>query len=387
MKSLSTLTNLYTTLSQNLSSTNQALGIQLMSDQHRYLIQKWFDNERTFQTSTVGGQSLTLTGTLAIGATTATLTAVWSQPTCQQLVSFSNSNSRLVTFTYNNASISWLVGLTATATTAITTTGVQEYSIPANISKITSTFIQVGQLKFVPIFLQTRAEYDRVNFLPYSSDIVNYAYIYNGKLCFFPIPSTTSNVIQFNYKARMPDFSTAFLFSSAAGAAYSAGSTTFDYTVGTVSGSSGSTTISGSTTAWNATGGYPLGVDVTYHNLYFRADPPKGDGIWYPISQFVSDTSLILSLPLLNPITAGATYSIGQMPVLEEDFHDMITLGALIIYYTSIVPDQIRLQQFQSSYNSRLEMLKDYAGTKQVSVDLEETPLLINPNLYPFANP
>lgn len=387
MKTAATLLNLATSFAQNTSSANQSLLLQLLGDEHRISIQKYFDNEREYQTTTVGGMSLTTTAPLAQNATSATLTASWTYPTNTQLVTFSNGNQRTVLFTNGSAAISWTGGLTTSATTALTTAGVQNYAIPATISKITSEFIQVGQLRFVPVPIQTRVDWDRVNFLPYSSDIVNYAYIYNGQLKFWPIPSTTGNIIQFNYKARTPDFT--FLF-NANGSAWTPGNTPSDYVIGTITPPAvGSTSITGASTSWNTTGKFPLNVDVSYFNLYLRIDPPNGDGIWYPISQFNSDTSLTLATPMQNqPSSAsGATYSIGQMPLLQEDFHDMLVFVVMMDYFSSIVPDRVKFDQFKDRYQTRLQALEEYAGTKQVSIDLEAEPVLTNPNNYPYAQP
>lgn len=387
MKSFATLTNLYTSLSLNTSSTNQALGIQLMNDQHRYLLEKYFDNERTVTTSTVGGMSLTTTATMALNATSATLTASWTYPTGSQLVNFSNSNQRTVLFTNGSAAISWSGGLTATATTAISSVGFQAYNIPANISKVKNDTVNVGQLRFVPAPIMSRAEWDLINFLPYTSDIPNYFFIYNGQLLLWPIPSTTGNIITFNYKARVPDFSTAFLFSDVVGTAYVAGQTAFDYQKGTLSGvTAGSTSITGVSTAWNTTGKYPLNVDVTPFNLYLQIAPPTGDGIWYQISQFTSDTALTLVNPIVNaPSSTASVYSIGQLPVLSEDFADMLPYGGLMTYYSSVVENPNKFKLFQTMYTGRLALLEDYAGTKSVNVDLGATPQLTNPNLYPYA--
>lgn len=386
MKSLSTIVNLFTSLSQNITAANQALGIQLMGDRHRYLLQRFFDNERTFQTTTVGGMSLTLTGSLALNAVSGTLTASWAYPTVSQLTNFSNGNQRTVLFTNGSTAITWTGGLTSTATTAISTVGVQKYAIPAVISKITNSFIQIGQLRYVPAPVQTRQEWDLLNFLPYTSDITNYFFIYNGNIEFWPIPSSTGNIIQFNYKARVPDFSTAFLFSDTSGTAYSPGSSTFDYQVGSLSGIAvGSTSITGVSSSWNTTGKYPLNVDVSYYNLALQINAPQGDGFWYPISQFNSDTSLTLSLPIVNaPSTTSAShgYSIAQLPILSEDFHDMLPYGSLQTYFNTIVEKENKLKEFKEMYDGRFRMLEEYAGSKSINVDLQDTPLTVNPNLF-----
>lgn len=388
MKSAATLLNLATSLSQNTSAANQSLALQILGDQHRYKLQKYFDNEREYQTTTVGSMSLTTTATLALGAVSATLTASWTYPTCQQLVTFSDGDQRTVLFTNGSTAITWPGGLNQACTTAISTSGVQDYAIPAQISKITSTYIQVGQLRFVPVPIHTRVDWDRVNFLPYSSDIVNYAYIYNGTLRFWPIPSATGNIIQFNYKARVPDFT--FLFQSGGSSVWTPGTTPTDYTTGTITPPAvGSTSVTGITTAWNTTGGFPLNTDVSYFNLFFRIDPPKGDGIWYPISMFNFDTSLTLATPMLNQSSSagGATYTIGQMPILQEDFHDMLPYGFQLTYFSSIVADTAKYKQFKQMYDEREERLQDYAGTKFIAVDLDAEPVLSNPNNYPFAQP
>lgn len=368
MKTYTALRTMAGNLTNNDSTQNLTTLGQLLNDQHRQLIQKYFDNERTVTFSTIGGESLTLTGSLASNATTATLTAAWTRITCQQYVNFSNGNQRLVQFTLNSTTITWVVGLTATATTAITTLGVQDYNIPGDISKIKNNTISVGQLKYQPTPVMSRQEWDTINFLPYTSDIPNYFFIYNGKLSIFPIPSTTGNVVTFNYKNRVPDFSFA------------------DYTTGTISGATASTAIVGSSTTWNSIGLYPL-ASVGFYNLYLRADPPKGDGIWYPISSFTSDSALVLSLPLVNPTTlTGATYTIGQMPLLSEDFHDMIVYGALKTYYSTVVSNLHKFKEVSGLYAERLELLKDYAGTKNVNVDLEAEPSQVNPNLFLYSS-
>lgn len=371
MKSFTTLKNFAKNLSNNTSSDNDTLMGQLINDQHRYLIQKYFDNERTVTTSTVGGQSLTLTASLSSSATSATLSSSWTYPTNYQLVNFSNGNQRNVLFTNGSAAISWADGLTSSATTAITTVGVQYYSIPANISKIKDNTISVGQLKYTVIPVQTRAEWDLINFLPYTSDIPQYAFIWNGQLGIFPIPSTTGNILSFNYKTRVADMSFA------------------DYSTGNIASSgmtAGSTAVTGSGTSWGTV--YPTGVDISYFNLYLRADPPYGDGIWYPIYKINSNTSLTLAVPVVNApnITGSTTYTIGQFPLLSEDFHDMTVYGALMNYYSNINKDKNAFEQNKKEYDARLVLLENYAGTKTVNVDLGQEPQFENPNLFLYSS-
>ena len=369
MKTYSTLKNLYTTLSNNTSTANSALGGQLMSDAHRYLLQKYFDNEETYTTVTIGAQTLTLTGTLSIGAVSATLTAAWTSISCHQLVTFSNGQQRNVYFVQGSAGITWQSGLTATATATINTIGVQAYPIPAVVSKIKNNTITIGQLVYTPAPVRTIQEWTMLNALPYTSDIPNYFYIYNNEVNFWPIPSSSGNIITFNYKSRVADLS----FS--------------DYATGTLSGIiSGSNAITGVGTGWNSVGLFPLNVDLSYFNLFINIAPPSGEGLWYQIQKFTSDTAVVLTTPIQNaPSATASAYTIGQLPLLQEDFHDMLVHNALMTYYTSIVKDADQFKMFESLYASRLDMLQEYAGVKSINVDLGSQPTQKNPNLFIYA--
>lgn len=373
MKTFTTLKNLYGSLSNNTSTANLTLGGQLINDQHRYLLQKYFDNERSVQTTTVGAMDLTTTAVMAAADVSATLTAVWAYPTVTQLTNFSNSDQRSVLFTNGSAAISWTGGLSDSATVDITTVGVQDYLIPANVSKIINDTITIGQLRFTPVEVKTRTEWDLINTLPYTSDIPQYYFIYNSprgnNLGIWPIPSTTGNILTFNYKTRVADLTFA------------------DFSTGTVATTAGAIAVTGSSTTWNTVGTFPTNVDISYFNLCLNITPPKGDGVWYNISKFTSDTALTLANPIVNiNVTSGDAYTIGQIPILSEDFHDMLVYGALMTYYSSINPDKAKFAQFKALYDARLQLLAEYAGVKAVNMDLEESPQFTNPNLFLYAN-
>lgn len=370
MKTNTQLTNLFTSLSNNSSASNQALGTQLISDQHRYLIQKYFDNERTYTTLTIGGEDITFTGAPAINAVSATLTAAWTQLTVQQKVVFSNGDQRTVNFTKGSTAVTWQTGLTAAATVDASTVGVQAYPIPPSVSKIKNDTITLGQLQYTPAPVFSIQEWTMLNALPYTSNIPNYFFIYNNTVQFFPIPSTTGNVITFNYQSRVPDLSFT------------------DFSTGTLSGlTAGGTSVTGVGSTWNTVGLFPINTDLSFFNLALKITPPSGDGLWYPIQSFQSDTALTLLQPLQTaPSTTAASYTIGQLPLLQEDFHDMLVFGALKVYFSSIVQDDKKYSQFANEYESRMNLLEAYAGTKSVNVDLGTQPIPNNPNLYIFAS-
>ena len=387
MKTYAQLLAFATKLALNASADNQSLLSTLMDEQHRLLIEKYFDNETQVTMTTIGGATLTLTAAPIAGATSATLTAAWANPTNTQYATFSDGEMRSILFTYNSTAITWSVGLTTASKTTLLTVGVQDYYIPADVSKITNSTITIGQMKFVPAPVQSRDEWDRINFLPYSNDIPAYFYIYNGKVEFFPVPSTTGNIITINYKRRVPDLSYAWY--GASFLPWVAGNAPIDYSKGNVTtATAGSTAIVGTATAWGATGGFPTGVDISWANLFLKINPPYGDGISYLIRSFTNDLNLTLVNAIVNApnITSATTYSIGQVPLLNEDFHPLIAYGALKMYYSSIVPDANRYKMFSTEYESRLKLLEDYAGTKQINVNLGDSPAMVNPNLFAFGN-
>ena len=370
MITFSGLKTLFGQLSLNASTDNLALGGTLINNEHRYLLQKYFDNERTATTTTVGSQNLTTTASISAGATSATLSSSWTYPTGSGYVNFSDGEQQLVLFTNGSTAISWTNGLQNNVTSALGFLGFQFYNIPANVSKLTNNTINVGQLKFQTVPVMSRTEWDTINFLPYNSDIPAYNFIYDGKLGIFPIPSTTGNILTFNYKTRVADLT------------YS------DVTAGTLATMTvGSTAVTGTGTTWNTV--FPIGVNISSQNLYLRADVSTGgDGIWYQIRQFNSATSLTLDRPVISApnVTSSTTYTIGQLPLLSEDFQDMLVYGALVKYFGSVVDNPGKLEEAQKQYDIRLELLEAYEGTKQTNVDLEAVPNQVNPNLFIYAN-
>ncbi|TXG77196.1 hypothetical protein E6Q11_03185 [Candidatus Dojkabacteria bacterium] len=371
MKSYTTLRNLYGSLSQNTSTANLTLGDQLINDEHRYLLQKYFNNEGTYRIQTVGAQNLTLTGAPSQGDVSATLTTPWAYYSTTVNVTFSNDDMRVARVVEGSTSLVWQVGLSSSATTAIEVGSLQYYPLPPNYSKLKDVTITVGELQWVPTEVLSRKEWDALNVFPYYSDIPNNYYIYPGgdksaQIGIWPIPSTQGNIITFNYKYRVPDLSIA------------------DYTnTGTVSVANNGVLVTGATTTFQATTNQQL------ESRWMQFSPTaststSGDNLWYQIVSVNSTTSLTLYQPYQGTsITSSSTFTIGQMPILHEDFHDMLVYKALMIYFSSIVKDKDKFTQYKDLYETKLELLEEYAGSKTQSVNLRGGINTINPNLYP----
>lgn len=364
------LVNTFQTLSLNSSASNGTLGAMLINEDHKYLLLKFFDNEATVTIVTSGATSATLTAIPPAGATSATLTSSWPQISGNQQVVI-NGQQRVVFFTNNSAAISWQSPLTtASTTTGIVTNGVQEYILPANVSKIKNPTITVGQLVYTPAPVQSVQEWTKLNALPYTSDIPAYFFLYQGRLNFWPTPSSFGNIISLNCQINVPDL------------AYS------DYSTGTIATAGmvpGSNAIVGSGTSW--TSQFPQNVDLTFQNLFLTVAPPKGDGYLYQIQKVVDDTHITLVKNVVSaPNVNGASYVIGQYPQLFPDFHDLLVYRALRVYFMSVVKDADKYQLYDNLSKEKLSMMTAYLSTKSVNVDLSETPSQLNPNLFTFAS-
>jgi hypothetical protein len=414
-------------LSGNDSTSNLARGLFLMNIEQRYLLQKYFNNETSYTITTIGGQSLTLTGTLAIGTVSATLTSSWAYPTTYTTVTFSDGEQRnalltngstaitwvngligtnfvltgglstgatsatllsfwpyatqttltqfsdgetkTVTYTLNSTAISWSGGLagavnntifTSIITTALGVGGVQFYNLPPDYSKLKTETLTIGSLKWTPDEIMSRMQWDKLNVFPYYSDIPSKFFIWNGQFGIWPIPSTTGNIITFNYKRRVPDLSIV------------------DYSAGTVSITIGTNTVTGSGT------NFPLTMSTVGESRWIQFAQPTGDNLWYQIYSVNSATSITLVGNYQGATISGVSaYTIGQMPVLMEDFQDMLLWKALVIYYSSGVgSNKEKKDEFAELYDQKLELLAEYAGTKTINVNLSPKRVRGNPNLF-----
>lgn len=281
----------FTSLALNNTAQGVAVGTDLVNNEHRYLLQKYFSNEGTYTFPTVSQQ--------------------------------------------------------------------QTYKLPPNYSKLKTITITIGNLKWTPTEILTREEWDKLNVFPYYADIPSNYFIYNNQIQIWPIPSTTGNTITINYKYRVADLSLA------------------DTSAGTVSIAPNTTTVTGIGTGWIPT------VNTNSENRWIQFSSPTGDNLWYQVQSVNSPTSITLYDAYYGTTAvSGGNYVLGQMPLLIEDFHDMLVYGALKSYFSTIVLDEGKFKNFDTLYNTRLELLAEYAGTKTIHVNLGRRQGYMNPNLF-----
>lgn len=250
------------------------------------------------------------------------------------------------------------------ASTTITTVASQQfYNLPFDFSKNKTDTITTGQLVWTPTEVLSRQDWDRLNVFPYTANFPSNYFIWNNQLGFYPIPSTDGNTITYNYKRRPTELTIA------------------DYSTGTVSATNGSTTITGSATSFLANY-MPVAGSVLPLNLWIKITPPSGDGNWYKISSITSATVLTLVNTYTGGTTTGANYVIGQMPLLLEDFHDLLVYRPLMIYFSTIVDNPTKRKEFADLYNEGIARMEEYAGSKTVNVNLRQYINTLNPNRY-----
>lgn len=250
------------------------------------------------------------------------------------------------------------------STTIPTVANQQFYNLPYNFSQLKDITITQGTLKWTPKEIFTREDWDRLNPFPYYSDIPNNFFIWNGQIGIFPIPATTANTITFNYKIRVPDL------------------TFTNWITGTATMTNASATVA----LVNATGllaNYlPSAGSVLNLNLWFKATAPNGDNNWYKISSIESDASLTLLNAYQGTTQNGCNYTIGQMPLLLEDYHDLLVYRPLMIYFSTIVDNPNKKKEFEELYAEGIAKLDSYSGKKTIQVNLRKSINTLNPNLY-----
>ncbi len=86
--------------------------------------------------------------------------------------------------------------------------------------------------------------------------------------------------------------------------------------------------------------------------------------------------------PYQGGAVSGATYTIGQMPLLLEDFHDIPVYKPLITYFSTIQPNEAKASEFRQLRKEGIDMLDEYCGTRSLNVNLAMPRVGENPNLY-----
>lgn len=244
-----------------------------------------------------------------------------------------------------------------------TTTVAQQqfYNLPPQVKKLINVTVTIGSVVWQPKECPSRQYWDALNVITFYQDFPSFFFVFNGQMGIYPIPSSNGNTITMNYKTRLVDLSMA------------------DATAGTVTLTNASTTVTGTSTAftnWMAQGGWIRGAHTTSNST-------NADNQWYEIASVASATSLTLKNNYTGATAAGATYTIGEVPILPEDYQDLPLYRMAIIYYTTRFPDPVKAQAYQALWDKGIQALDDEFGSKTTNVILTDTDQrIVNPNLF-----
>jgi len=287
MKSYTTYSTDFGTITGNTSTANLTYGMTLVNDSLRYLTSKFYLNERSYTTTTVAQQ--------------------------------------------------------------------QFYNLPPQVKELINLTVTIGSVKWVPQVAPSRQYWDSLNVIQFYQDFPSFFFVYNGQVGIFPTPASDGNTITMNYKIRIKDLSQA------------------DYTTGTVTATNDSATITGSGTTFIQ----------NMENRWIRIAEPSGDGQWYQIQTYVSATEVTLYNKYTGPNVSGGTYTIGEMPIMPEDYQDAALYRALWVYYNSRVPNPAQAKIYKELYDASYAMLDAEFGQKTTNVALTDTDTeVFNPNLF-----
>ncbi len=188
--------------------------------------------------------------------------------------------------------------------TLTTIASTQAYNLPFDCDQVREIAVIVSSTRYTPRQVPDQTSWDRLNVSTYTSDTPEWYYVFGGQLFLWPTPASSGNTINVTQKSRVIDLSIA------------------DYTTGTITTTataSGVTTVTGDSTVWTSqmVGRY---IRITYIDT-----ANTGDGLWYEIASVASATSMTLTRAYGGTaITAGsANYTIGQMPLLPEAYHEL----------------------------------------------------------------
>lgn len=241
-----------------------------------------------------------------------------------------------------------------TTFTETTVASQSDYQLPYDYGTMLAVKTKEGDYFDVLTQVKSRDDWNLLTDVDYESDYITHYYVNNRTISLFPTPATSGNDIVMYYKKRVKDIGTV------------------DYTTGTISVTNGDATVTGSGTTFTA----------AMVGRYLKVDT---DGFWYRIASFTSTTSIELEDEYQGATSAGASYTIGEMSVLPDDFDVAPAYYAAMIYYMTKNTDQEKFSRFEKMYNELKDDIRKTTINSTFAIGSEdfEDILLTDPNDYP----
>ena len=242
----------------------------------------------------------------------------------------------------------------------------QAYQLPNRLKKLRGITIQEGSTIWTLGESPSLEHWNEINSAgtSYISTPIWYR-IFGRKIKLCPIPSSSANVITYNFDRRVVENSVA------------------DYSVGTVgTATAGTTTImantaSGTTTAWTDS------MEGRFILVSKSNNSNTGDGEWYEISKVSNATTIVLTTSYegQNIVNGTAVYVLGEVSPLPDGFHELPVYRSAEIYWGK--NDEARKTAMQTTADRlESELFAANLATQDVVIEDFDENNFENPNLY-----
>lgn len=237
------------------------------------------------------------------------------------------------------------------AYTFLTVASTQSYNLPILWRKIKTVTVTVSNIIYPITEVVNPMEWDYLNSrgTQVTSDYPRYYHIRNNIIYFYPTFSSSSLTVTIEYLRRPTDMLTE------------------DYSTGTIAVTNGDETVTGSGTTWTSANNIRAG------NFIFI------DYIPYEVASITDSTHLELVQKYQGTTASGLAYKIGDVSLINEDFHDILWKNAAKDYFSVGKEDQKLYTLYSTEVGLLLDRLKQ--ATRSRSTNNIIKPQKVN-NLY-----
>ena len=253
-----------------------------------------------------------------------------------------------------------------TSYTVLTVATQQAYQLPSDFEQMIDVTVQIGGLLWTAKESPSRKHFDALNVIPFNNDFPQYYFIYNGQVKLYPTPASSGNTITMNYKKRVTDIA-----------------------MDDVTNVTASSTVAVTTSTTTVTASVPtfkqwMGMSGWIQFPYSTTDANNGDNKWYQIASVTSSTVLVLKNAYTGATITAGNFTIGDVPILPEDYQDLPLYKACRMYFSTRVVDETKASNFKASYDEGFVLLDNKYGSKSSSPVLNDIDApVFNPNLFP----
>lgn len=220
--------------------------------------------------------------------------------------------------------------------TASFTTGASDntYDLPYDFGQMVAVDIKIGDVHYTLTEVSSNETWQKIHTYKetYTSDYPIYFHVTGDTVEIYPVPSSAgaSNNGTYHYRKQVVDMQ------------YD------DYTAGTVTLTNASTTITGSSTTFTAA-------------MVGRWLKGNLDSRWYELATFTSTTVMATKKAFQGTTTASLAYTIGEMPIIPEDYHQLLWMQPVALYW-AMKKETDQAAYYQALYDkSKKEFFNAYS--------------------------